>query len=350
MFDHAKLSDGDGNPNNDMHQFIVGQCGGTGRRDGSYSPTGSGVWTPTMMHRHEIADGYLLVSVDNLTVTLTEKYWDTGTGILSTDYAFSYTLPWNAVPLSNTGFELGTNGWTKFTPLTADVNFTTEPNGPWGSYAKLHINRTSNNMQVYQSYFPLTAGKRYRLSFDAKSPTNRKVHVGVMKHNYNPPVPPVYYGFNREVQLNANWQRYQYDFTAAGFSGTTDDTRLRFYFVWLCQAGDDYYFDNVELKQMLPKEGESEELAVPTTYVLEQNFPNPFNPTTTIRFHIPNDGYVSLKVFDVLGREVASLVNEARVAGSYTEAFDASQLSSGTYFYRLESGSFAQVKKMLILR
>ena len=65
---------------------------------------------------------------------------------------------------------------------------------------------------------------------------------------------------------------------------------------------------------------------------------------------IPKDGNVSLKVFDVLGREVASLVNDVRVAGSYTEVFDASQLSSGTYLYRLESGSFVQTKKMLIMK
>jgi hypothetical protein len=107
-------------------------------------------------------------------------------------------------------------------------------------------------------------------------------------------------------------------------------------------------FDNVTVERLLPKEGETEELA--TAYKLDQNFPNPFNPTTNITFTIPNDGNVSLKVFDLLGREVATLINEARTAGSYTETFDASRLSSGTYFYRLESGSFVQTKKMIIMK
>jgi hypothetical protein len=90
--------------------------------------------------------------------------------------------------------------------------------------------------------------------------------------------------------------------------------------------------------------------ANPAEFVLYDNYPNPFNPTTNIRFKIANPGFVSLKVYDVFGREVATLVNDNKSAGSYTVKFDAINLASGTYFYRLESGDFRQIKKMLLLK
>jgi hypothetical protein len=88
----------------------------------------------------------------------------------------------------------------------------------------------------------------------------------------------------------------------------------------------------------------------PATYLLSQNFPNPFNPTTTIAFSIPQAGNVTLKVFDALGREVATLINGFRSEGKYNAEFDASKLSSGMYLYKLTSGSFSEVKKMILLR
>jgi photosystem II stability/assembly factor-like uncharacterized protein len=89
---------------------------------------------------------------------------------------------------------------------------------------------------------------------------------------------------------------------------------------------------------------------VPSSYMLQQNYPNPFNPTTNIKFSLPNTGLVKLVIFDVVGREVATLVNEVKSAGNYTADFDASTLSSGVYFYRLEAGDFAETKKMLLVK
>jgi len=85
-------------------------------------------------------------------------------------------------------------------------------------------------------------------------------------------------------------------------------------------------------------------------YSLENNFPNPFNPSTSINFNIPVDGFVKLKVYDMAGREVATLVNEVRVAGSYSVEFNASNLTSGVYFYKLTSGNFSATKKMLLIK
>jgi hypothetical protein len=88
----------------------------------------------------------------------------------------------------------------------------------------------------------------------------------------------------------------------------------------------------------------------PESFVLGDNFPNPFNPSTMIRFDLPLQAFVSLKVYDNVGREVATLVDEEMRAGAHVVSFDATQLSSGMYFYRLCSGTFIQTKKMLLLK
>lgn len=89
---------------------------------------------------------------------------------------------------------------------------------------------------------------------------------------------------------------------------------------------------------------------IPDGFLLEQNYPNPFNPSTRIRFHVGTAGFVTLRVFDVLGREVAALVNENLRAGSYERTFDAANLAGGVYFYRLVSGAFEQTKHLLVLK
>ena len=89
---------------------------------------------------------------------------------------------------------------------------------------------------------------------------------------------------------------------------------------------------------------------IPTEFILEQNYPNPFNPTTTIRYSIPVSGKVSLKVFDILGSEVANLVNGEKAAGNYSVNWDASKLASGIYVYRIQTGSFVQAKKLVLIK
>lgn len=90
--------------------------------------------------------------------------------------------------------------------------------------------------------------------------------------------------------------------------------------------------------------------AVPTEYALQQNYPNPFNPTTTIHYALPVSGLTQLKVYNILGQEVATLVHEVQSAGTYRVTFDASGISSGIYFYKLTNGNFTQVKKMLLVK
>jgi len=89
---------------------------------------------------------------------------------------------------------------------------------------------------------------------------------------------------------------------------------------------------------------------LPTQFCLPQNYPNPFNPTTAISYQLPAVSYVTLKVYDLLGREVATLVNEVKQAGSYSANWDASRLSSGVYFYQLEAGQFRETKRMILMK
>ncbi|MFC2085402.1 ethylbenzene dehydrogenase-related protein [Bacteroidota bacterium] len=87
-----------------------------------------------------------------------------------------------------------------------------------------------------------------------------------------------------------------------------------------------------------------------TDYVLSQNYPNPFNPTTTIEFKITDRNFVSIKVYDVLGKEIKTLVNQEMSQGVYSIKFDSENLSSGIYFYKIEAGSFVDIKKMILMK
>jgi hypothetical protein len=89
---------------------------------------------------------------------------------------------------------------------------------------------------------------------------------------------------------------------------------------------------------------------VPAEFVLNQNYPNPFNPSTTINFYVPKESFVSIKVYDFLGNEIAILVNEVKSTGSYDFLFEASNLPSGTYFLTMIANDFSATKKMVILK
>ncbi len=108
--------------------------------------------------------------------------------------------------------------------------------------------------------------------------------------------------------------------------------------------------DTLSLINQLTGLGNDQGSVLPTEFRLEQNFPNPFNPTTTIQYSLPQRSNVTLKVYDVLGNEVATLVNEEKGRGIYSVNFDASQLASGIYFYHLQAGFYVQTRKMILIK
>jgi hypothetical protein len=116
-----------------------------------------------------------------------------------------------------------------------------------------------------------------------------------------------------------------------------------------------FSFSNYKL---VPRKGDDfightdveDEMNVPLVYSLEQNYPNPFNPSTTISYNLPKEGFVTLKIYNLLGQLVKTLVNEHQSPGNYKVNFDAGNLSSGIYFYRITSGDFSNVKKMILVK
>ena len=137
-----------------------------------------------------------------------------------------------------------------------------------------------------------------------------------------------------------------------GGNGTTTNRNVYTYLDKTARAGINYY----RLKQ-IDFDGSYEysqvaivNLGVPDKFILDQNYPNPFNPTTRISFYVPQNSFVTLKIYDLLGTEISTLVNEDRVAGYHKIEFDATQLSSGIYFYKLSAGNFSDMKKMTVLK
>jgi len=129
----------------------------------------------------------------------------------------------------------------------------------------------------------------------------------------------------------SNNKNYWWRVRALNSAGWGDYSEVRTFSTLLVGVGDD-------------------ESQVPTEFSLEQNYPNPFNPSTTLAYSIPKESEVSLKIYDVMGREVVELVSGRQTAGSFTVEFDASSLASGTYFYKLTADDFVSVKKMVLLK
>ncbi len=131
---------------------------------------------------------------------------------------------------------------------------------------------------------------------------------------------------------------------AAGFVGKV---------TLFCTLKDDSLAEVTDsiLVDITPATGLEDDLqTTPQTYALEQNYPNPFNPLTHIKYAVPRAGHVTLTVFDVLGRKVATLVDARKEAGYHVVKFNAGKFSSGVYFYRIQAGKFAQIKKMILLK
>jgi hypothetical protein len=146
---------------------------------------------------------------------------------------------------------------------------------------------------------------------------------------------------NSNIQLSANT-------THKLVPNWTDITNLQLK-IYVDEGNDGTIDDTLYIENTVDVKDEGNLLS-PNEYNLAQNYPNPFNPSTKISWQSPVGSYQTLKIYDVLGNEVATLVNEYREAGRYEVTFDASNLASGIYFYRLQAGSFVETKKMLMLK
>lgn len=118
---------------------------------------------------------------------------------------------------------------------------------------------------------------------------------------------------------------------------------------WPLPDPSQWYLDDFMLERLDTIVG-VKDFSLPAEYQLEQNYPNPYNPSTKINYQIPELSFVTLKVYDVLGDEITTLINEEKSVGNYEVEFDGSALTSGVYFYQLRAGGFVQTKKMVLLK
>jgi hypothetical protein len=137
-----------------------------------------------------------------------------------------------------------------------------------------------------------------------------------------------------------------------GAMGTGSALQLAASEFWVHSPGNhEMYIDDFVFTSLEPVSVENEgDVKVPLTFGLEQNYPNPFNPSTKITFGVPVKSHIVMKVFNALGSEVAILVNEEKPAGTYELTWNAEQLPSGIYFYRLQAGGFVETKKMVLMK
>ncbi|HEX2786683.1 MAG TPA: M14 family zinc carboxypeptidase [Ignavibacteria bacterium] len=149
----------------------------------------------------------------------------------------------------------------------------------------------------------------------------------------------------------SSWVKEVLDITS--LAKATAQLKVRFSLVSNVQTNaDGIYIDNIRIMNYnaVPTSVIGNNSEIPLKYSLFQNYPNPFNPSTSIKFDIPKTGFVTLNVYDLLGRQVAQLVNEVKNAGSYNMEFNASNLSSGVYYYKLETADFSDTKKMILIK
>ena len=137
----------------------------------------------------------------------------------------------------------------------------------------------------------------------------------------------------------------------AGFGTTTESKSYSFTDNNLAVGNYTYRLKQIDFNGGYEYSNEiNVDVNAPLTYNLEQNYPNPFNPSTLIKYSVAKDGFVNVSIFNLLGEKVATLVNSNMKAGSYELNFNASQLSSGVYFYSIEAGDFKAVRKMMLMK
>jgi len=196
------------------------------------------------------------------------------------------------------------------------------------------------HIQLSQNNIPLIQGRTYQFEFDARASAQRVLDAKLERNG------PPYENYSQIGLSLVSTQMQHYSFQFEMQHPSDYEARVMF------NCGDDnndLYFDNVSLKEIVTSITEETDFIF-TDYVLNNNYPNPFNPTTKISFSIAENGYTILKMYDVLGNEISTLIKKELVAGRYDVDFNASNLPSGIYFYRLSVNDFTNTKKMILLK
>jgi hypothetical protein len=243
--------------------------------------------------------------------------------------------------LFNPGFDNGTIGWTFQTD--GNVEFTTvSPGYQSGTAARIAVTEMKNTLFFAQPGLPAVPRSQYRLRFAARSNLGLGVDVSFVQGS----VEGVSYGLLRKnFDLTPDWKEYSVEFLSQNVADSTNSGTLVFDLTSSAVSDGEYMFDAITFEREAAPIAEN-----PTDFQLGQNFPNPFNPVTRIQYRLPALAHVQLKIFNMLGEEVATLVDGMVEAGPHQVLFDASSVSSGMYAYRLIAGDFIETRKMLVVK
>ena len=267
------------------------------------------------------------------------------TGTLQTRSAILRVRNERVSLVPNWRFEDEAQGWTMAAGAPASLVAEGTP-----AVAHVSVQNDDPGLWLMTKGIELIGGVEYRLSFRARSSTGHDLGVSIFKHTapYTAYAPGV-----EECDLTPQWQEFTMTFTPLAGIGVVADARLMFWMTPFAVAGDEYFFDAIMLEEVVPDPsvptGAESELP-PPVFALEQNSPNPFNPETSISFVLVTRQHVRLVVYDLLGREVARLLDGPGDAGYHTVHFRANGIASGVYIYRLETPEQVLTKKMILLR
>ena len=301
---------------------------------------------------------------NNLTEML-YKHWDS-VWMIGWKYSLVYDVNNNQTEGLYQTWEYKNNAWVnndKYSSTYDENNNETEyleqhwDGSAWVNYYKISYAYDENNnrtVELYQDWdgFAWMNSLKYSYTYDENNNLTEEVHqkwkdsawVNMYKYSYT------YDKNNNEIEhLEHYWDGsawgndWKYSYTYDENNNETED---------LWQSWDGSAWINVY--KILYKYGSvtkiNEDLSFINSYNLSNNYPNPFNPSTTIRYSIPKQSHITLKIYDIIGREVAILVNEEKPAGNYQIGFNAANLPSGVYFYQLKAGSYVETNKMVLLK
>ncbi len=248
----------------------------------------------------------------------------------------------------NDNAEIGFSNWTTNQGWAITASQSNSPthsftDSPTGNYLN-----DANNSMTTANFINVSSSPVTILSFYHKYTTESGYdfcNVEVSKNNDNV--------WQKVKSYNGSLSTWKYEsFDITEYAANASQIKVRFTLESDVSVTEDgWYVDDIKiLNYNIGPVMIADNSQVPLSFTLEQNYPNPFNPVTHLGFGISKVGFVSLKIYDVLGKEVKILVNEIKPAGYYDVIFDASGFGSGIYFYKLEAGSFTMTKNMLLVK
>lgn len=245
----------------------------------------------------------------------------------------------------NSDFDEGALSWTlqNFSGGSASATFSVDTTGKLSGENAALVDITQNsgtNFHILlEQQVDLIAEAKYKVTYQARANSATNLETWIQEAGGN------FFYLNETISLTEEPQSYSHTFDV---EDNTSNVFLKF--MMGVSGVNKIWIDSVEVAQLLPTHNESEFDEKPNSIKLYQNYPNPFNPSTEISFNLSEPGFTTLKVYNTLGMEVATLISDRKNAGLHSVSFDGGKLSSGVYFYRLTSGANILTQKMLLLK